>query len=221
MRQSQPIVILIIITMAIILAAGSFLALTYIQRRPDAPVGTFVTTVEGVEVTVKMDPAKQVRVLGFEEILPEAPVETQAPDVPSDSSQLQEEPVIPTEEVPPTPVTVPTATASPDPIIFEQYLVKENDSLYNIANRTDSSIALMARFGLSQDDLIPGTVIQLPVGNPAYCPQPTQQPYAVGEGDTAFSISRRFNIGADELRLINNLDDNYTVYGASIICVPR
>lgn len=219
MRQSQPIVILIIITMAIILAAGSFLALTYIQRRPDAPIGTFVTNVEGVDVTVKLDPAKEVRVLSIEQSVLETPAETPVPDLPLAQTEVAEEPVIVPTEVPPTPL--PVATLSPEPIIFEQYFVQEGDTLYNVANRSDSSIALMARYNIAQDDLIPGTVIKLPVGNPAYCALGTYQPYAVGEGDTAFSISRRFSIAVDELRLINNLDENYTVYGASIICVPR
>jgi len=221
MRQSQPIVILIIITMAIILAAGSFLALTYMQRRPDAPAGTYVTNVEGVDVTVRMDPAKEVRVLSIEEGLAEQPVETQVPDSLPDQTEVQEEPIVIPVEAPPTPVTPPPPTPVPDPIIFEQYLVQANDTLYNIANRIDSSIALMSRYGISQDDIIPGTVIQLPVGNPAHCSQGNFQPYAVGEGDTAFSIGRRFGLSADELRSINNLDENFTVYGASILCVPR
>jgi LysM repeat protein len=221
MRQSQPIVILIIIIMAIILAAGSFLALTYVQRRPDAPTGTSVINVEGVEVTIRMDPAKAVRVVSFDDFAPEMPAETESPAIPTEQAATQEEPVVTSVEELPTPVAEPTPTISPEPIIFEQYFVKENDSLYSLADRPDSSIALMAQFGIAQDDLVPGALIQLPVGNPAYCVQGTQRPYAVGEGDTAFSISRRFNIEVDELKLINNLDENYTVYGASIICVPR
>lgn len=223
MRQSQPLVILIIITMAIILAAGSFLALTYIQGRPDVPTGTIVTNVEGVDVTVKSDPDKEVRVLSFQGALADSSMipEEQPSLQPPDQSQVQPEPVeLPTEE-PATPVIPPTSTPVPDPIIFEQYVVQQGDSLYGIATRPDTAIALMARYGISQDDLVPGTVIQLPVGNPSFCAGGGNQPYAVGEGDTAFSIGRRFGISADELRVINNLDENYTVYGASIICVPH
>jgi LysM repeat protein len=222
MQKSQPIVILIIITMAIILAAGSFLALTYIQRRPDAPTGTLVTNVEGLDVTVRADPDKEVRVLNLGEIQVDSSAEEQAPAVPLPDgidAQLDELPV--TVEESPTPLPEPSPTSSPDPVIFEAYTVLASDTLYGIANRTDTSIALMARFGVSQDDLVPGNVIELPVGNPAYCPQFDRQPYAVGEGDTAFSVSRRFNIGVDELREINALDENYTVYAAVVICVPR
>jgi LysM repeat protein len=223
MRQSQPIVILIIITMAIILAAGSFLALTYIQGRPEAPTGTIITNVEGVEVTIRTDPAKAVRILGFQEPLADSSLGQgeQPPLPPPDQTVGQPDPVVlPTEE-PPPPVILPPPTPVPDRIIFEEYFVQQGDSLYSIATRPDTAITLMARHGISQDDLVPGSVILLPVGNPAYCAEGDRQPYAVGEGDTAFSIGRRFGVSADELKVINNLDENYTVYGASIICVPR
>jgi LysM repeat protein len=220
MRRSQPIVILILITMAIILAAGSFLAMTYIQGRPDTPQGTAVTTIEGFDVTVNGDPAKAVRVLNLEV----APGDVQPQEPPSEPSaeldQAQQEPALTPTEALPEPTQQPTATPAPEPIIFEQYLVQESETLYSIARRLDTAIALMARYGIAQDDLVPGNVISLPVGNPAFCPG-ALQPYAVGEGDTAFSVGRRFNITADDLRQLNGLDENYTIYGASIICVPR
>ncbi len=220
MRQSQPIVILIIIVMAIILAAGSFLALMYIQGRPDSPVGTSVTVVEGIPVTLNMDPVKEVRVLGVGDIPVNIPVDI--PTTPGQEQPVQEQQPLPTVVVEvPTPLPAPTSTPVPNSVKTEQYLVQQNDSLYGIARRVDTSIALMARYGISQDDLVPGQTIDLPVGNPAYCPGDNRQPYAVGEGDTAFSIGRKFNITADELKAINNLDENHTVYGASIICVPR
>lgn len=227
MQKSQPLVILIIIVMAIIMAVGFFLALTYIRRRPDLPTGSFVTTVEGVEVTVRMDPEKEFQVLDPGEILMDTDVtlaepnsEEQAEQVPAEPEQVTE----PVEVVLPTSTPEPTLAPvipTPEPVIIQAYDVLASDTLFSISTRIDTSIALMARYGISQDDLVPGTIIELPVGNPAFCPQPDSQPYAVGEGDTAFSIARRFGVTAEELRQLNNLDESYTVYTATIICVPR
>jgi LysM repeat protein len=96
--------------------------------------------------------------------------------------------------------------------------VQAGDTLYGIAKARVTSITLMARHGIAQDNLTPGNVIQIPVGNPAYCPG--RRPYAVGEGDTAFGIARKFGTTAENIRSINGLDANYTIYAASIICVP-
>ena len=41
-----------------------------------------------------------------------------------------------------------------------------------------------------------------------------------GEGDTVFSIAQRRNTTPDNLRAINNLDPEYTIYSGTIICVP-
>lgn len=221
MRKSQPVVVIVIIAMAIILAAGSFFALMYINRRPDTPADTFVTTVEGVDVTLSMDPASGVRIVGLEQLPSGLDVQGAAPVMPAAEQPVQENTEIQMTVEPPTATPEPVPTAAPDPVIFEPYTVYDNDSLYSIADRVDTSIVLMAQYGISQYELVPGTVIQLPVGNPAYCPQADRQPYAVGEAETAFSIGKRFGITADQLREINGLDANYTVYGGSILCVPR
>lgn len=224
MNKSQPLIVLAIVVIAIILAVGAFMAISFFQKRPESPAGTFTVNVEGEEITVKTDPNKEVRIVGIEQ----PPALTAAEGIaateiapPAQVQQDQVELVQAATVVPPTDTPIPTATPVPEAVIFEPYTVQPNDTLYNIARRPDTSIALMARYGLSQDDLVtPGAVIQLPVGNPAYCTG-NLQPYAVGEGDTAFSIGRRFNVTAEELKAINNLDDSYTVYGATIVCVPR
>ncbi len=221
MRKSQPIVVIVIIAMAIILAGGSFFALMHINRRPDTPADSFVTTVEGVDVTLSMDPANGVRIVGLEQLSSGLDIQGAAPVMPTADPASQENSETQITAEPPTATPEPVPTAAPDPVIFEPYTVYDNDSLYGIATRVDTSIVLMAQYGISQHELVPGTVIQLPVGNPAYCPQADRQPYAVGEADTAFSIGRRFGISADQLREMNGLDANYTVYGGSILCIPR
>ena len=213
MQRPQPIIVFLLIGMAVILALGLFLIVLYIQNRPEVPEGTELQIVEGVEVRVNPDPAREVIMV--------PPVDVEQP-----VTDPQPVPVDPTPEavvVAPTETTAPpvVATAVPpslDSVIFIDYAVQPGDTLYSIAKRMDTSIALMARFGLSAEDLVPGQVIKLPVGNPAYCAP--RRPYAVTEGDTAFSIARRHGISAEELRAINMLDANYTIYTATIICVP-
>jgi LysM repeat protein len=206
------------IIMAIILGSGGFLALSYLRNRPDAPPGQEAVTVNGAQVLVAFNPDRMVEIVGPAALAEQGegaaqpPAQQPAPEQPAVTA-------VPATPLPPTATPLPpTATPAPEKVIFEAYTVQPNDSLYEIARRIDVSIALMAQHGLSNEDLTPGRQIQLPKGNPAYCPG--YRPYAVGEGDTAFSIGRRFNTTAGELQRINNLDQNYTVRVADIICVP-
>lgn len=222
MKRSQSSIIMLMILMAIIMAVGGFLAVTYLFNRPDTPEGVAAQTVDGVEVMVRLDPAQTVELVGQVG----APITA----VPTNAAPAANQPVAAAQTDPatavPTPVPTlpiatlipPTATPVPQPIILIDYVVQLNDSLYGISQRIDTSIALMAQYNLAADNLVPGTTIKLPVGNPLYCPG--RRPYAVGEGDTAFSIGRRFNISADELQAINHLDASYTVRVAEILCVP-
>ncbi|MCA9972320.1 MAG: LysM peptidoglycan-binding domain-containing protein [Anaerolineales bacterium] len=212
--------------MAIILGIGGFLAVTYLAQRPDTPAeaapgseGTF-TVVEGVEVQVVLDANKTVDVIGpvdGQRTVEVAP--TQPPEQPVVVVQAEEQPTA----VQLTPIPQPTATfvpptPVPEKVILIDYIVPANASLYEVASRIDTSIALMALYGLSAEDLVPGTTIRLPIGNAAYCPG--RRPYAVGEGDTAYSIGRRFGISAEQLQQINNLNADFRVDVADILCVP-
>ncbi len=219
------------IIMAIVLGIGGYLILAFMQNRPDAPEGAVPQTVNDVEVLLNFNPENAVRIVGpagapigagGNQPQTQLPTDNTTTQVQPTAQPTQEQPdnttqqaPLPTETpIPPTPVPTPV----PEKVILIQYQVQANDSLYSIAQRVDTSIALMASRGISADSLIPGNTIELPVGNPAYCPG--RQPYAVGEGDTAFSIARRFGITAADLQAINGLDANFTVRVADIICVP-
>jgi len=228
MPKIQSSIILLMIFMAIILGVGGYLALTYLQSRPDTPAGTFPQIVNDAEVLLSYNPESAVNIvgpamapLGSSEQQSQTPIDNNAaqeqvtavPPVAVDNSQQQTE--FPTATpLPPT----PEPTAVPPKVITIPYQVQSGDNLYNISRRIDTSIALMAENGISSTSLVPGTVIDLPVGNPAYCPG--RQPYAIGEADTAYSIGRRFGISAEELQAINGLDANFTVNVAGILCVP-
>jgi spore germination protein YaaH len=76
----------------------------------------------------------------------------------------------------------------------------------------------MAQEGIAQDNLIPGQTIRLPIGNPAFCGG--RGVYAVAEGETAFSISRTLGVSLDSLKVVNNLNDDFDIKAAQILCIP-
>ncbi len=231
MPKVQSSIIVLMIVMAIIFGIGGYLMLMYVQNRPDVPEGTVPQLVNDREVLLTFNPENAVQIVGpagpplgleGEQTQMQLPTDSggQVDLLPAEPAQEQpdaaaQQALSPTETpVPPTAVPTPI----PEKIIIIQYQVQGGDSLYSISERIDTSIALMASRGISADSLTPGNVIDLPVGNPAYCPG--RRPYAVGEGDTAYSIGRRFGITAQDLQAINGLDANFTVRVADIICVP-
>lgn len=224
---SQPNVrmVVFVMLMAIIVAvAGSLFFSLGSGQDEAATTQAPPVEIDGVLLRVTGDPTQQVSFLSAGTTLqpvltiPQQTVPEQPTTAPVEGQAQESAPTA----VPPTLTPVPqtfTQPASVEPIIFINYTVQSSDTLYSVSSsRMDTSIALMSRFNISAEDLVGGTVIQLPVGNPAYCP--SSRPYAVGEGDTAFSVARRFGTTHDTLKAMNNLDANYTIRLAEIICVP-
>ncbi|MCP4415276.1 MAG: LysM peptidoglycan-binding domain-containing protein [Chloroflexi bacterium] len=216
-KPKKPIVLLMI-AIAIILATGVFLTISVIQGRNgdtelEVPANNFLVTVGSEQVSLQVDPNQRFNIV-------ESPETDNNPRVEATSDpQVVEATITPAATaVPNTPVAA-TAVPNVDKIIFIDYTVQQGDTLYSITQRIDTSIALMADKGLSQASLVPGQTIKLPIGNTAYC-SGKGRPYAVGEGDTAFNIGQRFNTTPENLRMINNLDEKFTVKVADIICVP-
>lgn len=216
-QRPQSSIVLLMIIMAVVMGLGGFLALSYLSNRPSAPEGMAAVMVDGVEVMVQLNAAKTVDIVGPGEMAVTLPEQTAVPQT-GTLPQVEPPTEVPTLPPPTETPLPPTATPVPDKIIFESYTVQSGDSLYSIADRLDTSIALMAQYYISAQDLTPGNVIQLPIGNPLYCPG--KRPYAVGEGDTAYSVAKRFNIDKEELQAINGLNDDYIIRVADILCVP-
>jgi LysM repeat protein len=215
MQKNQYPILFTVVSMAVITAVGLFLAWSYISRRDDPPDYSYNVTVEGTEIVVVSNPADRVRL-----VVP--PSDQSQLEVQPDGQTTEPEPDQPAADTPsPTETPVPpepTATPRPDAVIFIDYIVQENDTMYGVAVRLDTSIALMAQEGIAQDNLIPGQTIRLPIGNPAYCPG--RRPYAVAESDTAFNISRTLGVSLEDLKSINELNDNFDIKAAQILCVP-
>lgn len=213
--------VIFVIILAALLAAGLFLAIPYLQGREAFPAGTYTVNVEDLSVIVEADPAMEVYLIPLTqggsggqsaEVAPQQQEpETFGGPAPAPTATFV---VLPTAG--PAPTLPPVGTES---IIFIDYVVQPGDTLYSISLRQDTSIALMARFGISSTSLVPGAVIRLPIGNPAHCPS-GWVPYAVEEGQTAFSIASKCGVPLATFSQVNGLDANNTIYAASIVCVP-
>jgi LysM repeat protein len=190
-------VIILILLMAVILALGGALSYFYLLGRPEFPDGTYVVDVKDTKVLVRSNPKKAVQI-----------VSTPPVDVPTLSPN-------------PTPVEVPTLAPTATRslcVIFEQYQVQPGDTLYSISNKRNTTIALMARFGIDATDIVPGDTIPLPVADPACCPG--NSPYVVREGDTLSSIAVKCETTIDNLKQINGFGDIYRLDETDVICVP-
>lgn len=221
-KQPQSSVMLLVAILAVVLAAGTIAALTYLQSRPDAPEGTKTVVVEDVSFVIQVDPAKEVVLVDGNPLPVAQPivnVEQAATEVPQEGQGNQQPEITPTETpVPPTAVPPPPAV---DKIIRIDYTVQPGDTLFSINEaRSDTTIPMMAQYGIDAADIMPGSVIKLPIANPNYCPA-EQQAYVVREGDTAYNVSRRYNTTEQNLQAINGLDANFTIKLADVICVPR
>jgi LysM repeat protein len=207
-RIIDPLIFIMVILVAIILAIGVLLTILFIQGR--AADGSFPVIVEGVTVRLRPNPDDQVILL---------PGLGQGGELPPDPIVIVEQQ--PTEPLPPPPPP-PTETPIPPPpvsqIIFVNHTVSSGDTLFNVANRYNTTIPLMARYGISSANLIPGNVIAVAVANPAYCPG--LRAYVVREGDSAFGLSRSAGISLEQFQQINNFDANHVLRFTDVICLP-
>lgn len=223
-QEADAKVFLAVILMAIVLAAALAVGYYYILGRPTLPEGSYVVEVEDRSVLVEANPEMQVQILGDnpptggepgqggQELLPETGQEpaTPIPEVVV-PTPVPTEVIVPT-PVPPTPVPV-------QQYIFQPYQVGAGDTLYSISNRFVTTIPLMARFGISATKIVPGTTIQVPVANPAFCPGTF--PYVVEEGDTLSRIARKCDTTVERLKEINGFGETFRLDMTSVICVPN
>lgn len=219
-RLPQLIIIFIV---AILLAMATFWAIPFLQGRPELPRGTHELLIEGNVIRVVMDPEQEVYLwpvggmggTGGQTVTQLAsPTPNVLPTVgPTATTQ-----VLPTAP-PPAP-----ATATPRPanscITFTGYTVVAGDTLYSISRKFVTSIALMARHGISSTSLVPGAALRVPVGDPACCPA-GWRPYVVEEGETWFGIAQKCGVTVDSLLQGNGLGAGAPLYMASVICVPQ
>ncbi len=123
--------------------------------------------------------------------------------------------VLPT--IGPTPIP-PTATASTAMHIYTTHVVQAGDTLYSLSNQYNTTIELMARYGVSASDLVVGNSINIYYANPAYCPG--YSTYILRKGDTLSSVALKCGTTVDTLVSINNPNVINTLDMTDVICVP-
>lgn len=211
---------LIIVIVATLLAMGLFLAIPYLEGRPEFPRGTYDLFIEGNLIRVSMDPEQEVY------LVPLAGQDSGTGGQSLVQVVTATPAVLPTVQATATVQTLPTAappTITPIPqsgcIIFTNYTVQAGDTLYSISRKFVTSIPLMARHGISSTSLIPGAVIRVPVGDPSCCTG-GWRPYVVEDGDTWFGIATKCGITTDALLQGNGLTSGAPLYMTSVICIP-
>lgn len=214
--------VLIILIVATLFAAGLFLAIPYLRGRPQLPRGTYNLNVEGRNIRVVMDPEQEVYLLPIGgasatgtggESLVAVPTATQAV-LPSAVATTLPTPLPPT-----APIPTATTPARGACVIFSDYRVASGDTLYSISRRFVTSVALMARHGISSVSLTPGNVIRVPVGDPACC-NGGWRPYVVLEADTWFNLARTNGVTVEQLQQASGLGTGATLYMTDVICIP-
>jgi LysM repeat protein len=235
--------LLFLVISAIVLGTAVFFGINAIRRRSALATVTTPTPgaigvaiqplpaevlVEGMIVTLRGDPSQAIITRREQEQaffggLPETQPIPPAGD-PILVSPTPETPVVVQATFAPLatatfapPLVVPTATSAAAPVIFIAYTVQQGDTLYSIGQAQNSAIELMAVHGIDAVDLVPGTVINLPVANPAYCPG--RRAYVIRDHDTLSSIGRAFGTTAADLMAINGLASD-AIQSTQVICVP-
>lgn len=216
--------VLIILIVATLFAAGLFLAIPYLRGRPQLPRGTYVLIVEGRNIRVVMDPEQEVYLMPAGGGSPTGTGGESVAAIASPTPSLLPSPgpaatVLPT-PAPPT-IPAPTATASPRAacVIFTNYQVVAGDTLFSISRKFVTSIALMARHGISSVSLVPGNVLRVPVGDPACCTG-GWRPYVVLEGDTWFGLAQANGVTVEALQQASGLGAGAGLYETDVICIP-
>lgn len=99
------------------------------------------------------------------------------------------------------------------------YRIKYGDTLYSIATSYDVGLdRVVANNNIAHPDhLYPGQML--------YIPDQTlglkKTLYQIRYGDSLYKISRKFNMGIDEIKRLNNLKDNTIYAGNFLIVVPN
>ena len=93
----------------------------------------------------------------------------------------------------------------------DTYIVKKGDSLYSIAEKYDTTVNELKKLNnLISNDLSIGQKLQLPQN------AKQNNVYTVKKGDSLYSIAQRFNTTVDNLKRINNLNNNILQRGEQL-----
>lgn len=124
----------------------------------------------------------------------------------------------------------------------EPYKVRQGDSLWGLAIRHRTRVALLRELnGLTSDRIVQGQILQLPVraAKPASAPQQYAQapapvpapkpqpivtgpsaPYVVKRGESLGVIAKRFNVSQGSIQAANQLSSPNKIYAGQMLQIP-
>ena len=110
---------------------------------------------------------------------------------------------------------IPTGVSTPD-----NYTVQSGDSLYSISNKFGITVdELKKTNNLISNNLNIGQVLKIPITNNGPEKEETIIKYTVQSGDSLYKIANKYNTTVDELKKINNLNNNLLSIG-QILSIP-
>lgn len=106
---------------------------------------------------------------------------------------------------------------SPETIPTDTYQVKSGDTLYSIANKLDTTVSELKEINnLSTNLLKVGQILKIPT---KFVDVGDTELYQVKNGDTLYSIAKKYNITVNELKQLNDLiNDDLSV--GQLLTVP-
>lgn len=114
-----------------------------------------------------------------------------------------------------------TATPEADDASTAEYEVQSGDTLMSVALEYDTDVETLRRLNFLPDDVIQvGQRLVVPVTPPTPTPTPAPFIYIVQQGDTLFSLVRRFNVPAEDLVTANNITDPNTLVPGTELTIP-
>lgn len=200
-----------IIIIAFLLVSG--IACT--RERPHTPVTPWAPTItltKTTRATISPTPKTTLTPQKTPSISPttsSTPPNPTAPESPiATSTRIMESPTMPDR----TP-TIPTGEK------WTYYTVQRGDTLYSIAVRFGTTVEELQRLnGLSDTTIFVGQKIKVP--GPGEADEPKAVEYIVQEGDTLYSIARRFGVDMEEVARANNITDPSTIYVGQRLIIP-
>lgn len=208
--------VFILVVSAIFCAVATFVAVSIVANRSSPaettrPAFPQSVVVDGLVIRLSIDPNKAV-VMADDADLPAAAAQPEQAQDPNSTPDAQVPEFIGEPTHPPTPI--PAA----EPIVIIDYLVKPGDSLYSIGAEQNSSIELMAVYGIDASDIVSGHRLNLPVANQAFCPG--TMPYVVRDHDTIYGIARAFTTTPEAIMALNGFQSGYIIKVTEVICIP-
>lgn len=224
----QHRMVFFVVAVALILAIAGFLLLSFLTRNDEPveetpgeqPVGeTPGDLPPGIPVfvddtTVYLQPlAEKAVTLNLPPPVQPTQPEVAPPPEPTQTPEVEQPPVAQPTAPPP-----PPAATGGNAVIFIDYVVQPDDTLYRITEKQPTSIELMAVHGISAENIVPGATLRLPVANAAVCSG--GRTYVVRPGDTVFSISRAYNTTTQAIASANGLAADFRIDVAQVLCIP-